>query len=286
MATRDPNNSSPAAPPVPLQFGMTNMADHADRIKALQQALLDHGFNPGLVDGIFGLGTQAAVMAFQRSEGLLADGVAGVRTLAALQGTAAPPLASVLEQLSTAAVSQMFPHTPLANIKRNLPFVLKALGDVKLGDRLMALAALSTIRAETESFEPVAEGQSRYNTSPDPHGHAFDLYDKRKDLGNIGPPDGERFRGRGYVQLTGRANYATYGKSIGLNGQLIAKPELASEPEIAARLLAAFLKDKERRIKEALLDWDFAGARRLVNGGSHGLDRFVDAYKIGIRLVA
>ena len=88
------------------------------------------------------------------------------------------------------------------------------------------------------------------------------------------------------MQLTGRANYANYGKSIGLKQQLIAHPELASEPAIAAKLLAAFLKDKERRIKEALLDSDFAGARRLVNGGSHGLDRFVDAYKTGMRLTA
>ena len=271
---------------VPLQFGMADMGKYKDRIKALQQALLKHGFNPGKADGIFGLGTQAAVLAFQRSEGLLADGVAGVRTLAALQGSTAPPLPSVLGQISTAVVSQMFPHTPLVNIKRNLPFVLTALDEAQLHDRLMVLAALATIRAETESFEPVAEGQSRYNTSPDPKGHAFDLYDKRKDLGNTGPPDGERFRGRGYIQLTGRANYATYGKSIGLQGQLIENPELASEPAIAARLLAAFLKDKERRIKEALLDGDFAGARRLVNGGSHGLDRFIDAYQTGIRLTA
>jgi len=272
--------------PVPLQIGMGDMGKYKDRIKALQQALLAHGFNPGKVDGIFGLGTQAAVLAFQRSEGLLADGVAGVRTLAALQGTAAPPLASVLGQISTAVVSQMFPHTPLINITRNLPFVLTALDEAQLHDRLMVLAALATIRAETESFEPVAEGRSRYNTSPDPKGHAFDLYDRRKDLGNTGPPDGERFRGRGYIQLTGRANYATYGKSIGLKGQLIENPELASEPAIAAKLLAAFLKDKERRIKEALLGQDFAGARRLVNGGSHGLDRFVDAYETGIRLTA
>ena len=271
---------------VPLQFGMADMGKYKERIRALQQALLDRGFNPGKADGIFGLGTQAAVLAFQRSEGLLADGIAGVRTLAALQGATAPPLPSVLGQISTAVVSQMFPHTPLVNIKRNLPFVLTALEEAQLHDRLMVLAALATIRAETESFEPVAEGQSRYNTSPDPKGHAFDLYDKRKDLGNTGPPDGERFRGRGYIQLTGRANYATYGKSIGLEGQLIENPELASEPAIAAKLLAAFLKDKERRIKEALLDQDFAGARRLVNGGSHGLDRFTDAYTTGIRLTA
>ena len=167
---------------------MADTGKYEDPIKALQQALLDHGFNPGKIDGIFGLGTQAAVLGFQRSEGLLADGVAGVRTLAALQASAAPPPPSVLGQISTAVVSQMFPHTPLINIKRNLPFVLTALDEAQLRDRLMVLTALATIRAETESFEPVAEGQSRYNTSPDAKGHAFDLYDKRKDLGNPGPP--------------------------------------------------------------------------------------------------
>jgi putative chitinase len=271
---------------VTLKLGMADMPAYKKQIKALQAVLHKRGFNPGAIDGVFGLGTQAAVMAFQRSEGLLADGIAGVRTLAALRGAVAPPLASILGSISTPVVSQMFPHTPLANIKRNLPFVLSALREAQLHDRLMVLAALSTIRAETESFEPVAEGQSRYNTSPDPDAHPFDLYDNRKDLGNKGAPDGSKFRGRGYVQLTGRANYATYGKAIGLKARLLEEPDLASDPEIAGRLLAAFLKDKERRIKEALLDWDFVGARRLVNGGTHGLDRFVDAYKIGARLTA
>src|SRR5450432_167761 len=54
-------------------------------VTALQQALLAHGFDPGIADGAFGGGTEAAVIAFQNSEGMLADGVAGPRTLAALQ---------------------------------------------------------------------------------------------------------------------------------------------------------------------------------------------------------
>jgi len=265
---------------------MADQKDSKGPVRALQKALLKRGFNPGAIDGVFGLGTQAAVLAFQRSEGLLADGVAGARTMAALRGTTPQPLPSVLGKITPAVVSRMFPHTPLANIKRNLPFVASALEEAQLHDRLMVLAALATIRAETESFEPVAEGPSRYNTSPDLKGHPFDLYDNRKDLGNTGAPDGERFRGRGYVQLTGRANYLKYGKAIGLKDSLVKNPELASDARIAGRLLAAFLKDKERRIKEALLDWDFAGARRQVNGGTHGLERFVDAYTIGAQLTA
>lgn len=275
--------STPGAP-VPLKFGMAEMDKQKDRIVALQNRLAEHGFNPGAIDGVFGLATQAALLAFQRSEGLLADGIAGVRTLAALDGAVVPPAASVLDSIDFPVVSQIFPHTPLSNIKRNLPYVKTALVNEQLQDRLIVLAALATIRAETEGFEPIGEGRSRYNTSP--NGHPFDLYDKRKDLGNNGPPDGEKFRGRGYVQLTGRANYSKYGNLVGLGQQLVNEPELASNPDVAGKLLAAFLKDKERKIKEALLDWDFAGARRLVNGGSNGLDRFVDAYKIGIRLTA
>src|SRR5690242_8502037 len=147
----------------------------------------------------------------------------------------------------------------------------------------MVLMALATIRAETESFEPISEMQSRFNTSP--AGNPFDLYDNRKDLGNTGPPDGERFRGRGFIQLTGRANYQFHGAAIGLGNQLIDNPDLANDPQIAARLLTSFLKSHEVAIKQALLDADLRRARQLVNGGSAGLDRFADGYQIGDRLI-
>jgi peptidoglycan L-alanyl-D-glutamate endopeptidase CwlK len=265
----------------PLKIGVPG---RKAEVKALQRLLAKAGFSPGLIDGAFGAGTQAAVIAFQRSRALLADGIAGPRTVAALRGVAPAPLPSVIAEgrFDVAAVSRMFPHTPLGNIKRNLPPVLEALAAAGLHDRLMVIMALATIRAETESFEPVAEGISRYNTSPS--GHPFDLYDQRADLGNRGRGDGERFRGRGYVQLTGRANYATYGPRVGRD--LVRSPALACEPAVAAQLLALFLGDRERQIKEALLEWDFRGARRLVNGGTHGLERFTEACKTGITLTA
>lgn len=270
---------------MPLHFGV---AGAKQRVKELQTALAASGFNPGAIDGAFGLGTEAAVMAFQRSKSLLADGIAGPRTLAALAGLEPAPLsATSLAEYNAAtvqAVAQMFPHTPIGNIKGNLPSVLAALTEAKLQDRLMVLMALATIRAETESFEPLPEGRSRYNTSPS--GHPFDLYDFRSDIGNGKKGDGERFRGRGYVQLTGKDNYKRYGEAIGLATDLVKQPDLACDPKIAGALLAAFIGSKEVAIKEALLDQDFARARRLVNGGSHGLDRFTDAYSTGIRLTA
>lgn len=177
----------------------------------------------------------------------------------------------------------MFPMTPLNNLKKNLPFVLTALEESGLTDRGIVLMALATIRAETESFRPIDEGKSRFNTSPG--GRPFDLYDNRKDLGNQGSPDGATFKGRGYIQLTGRDNYRTIGTDIGLGKKLLDEPALANKPDVAANILAFFLKRKERRIKEALMAGDLRRARRLVNGGSHGLDRFTDAFRIGERLL-
>jgi putative chitinase len=264
-------------PPRSLQIGMKGPA-----VKALQKQLLAKGFNPGPADGVFGNGTQAAVIGFQRSEGLLADGIVGPRTRAALVGQAPAPLDDVTGKFDVVAVSRMFPHTPIGNIARNLPFVIRALKAAKLHDKVMVLAALATIRAETESFEPVPEGLSRYNTSPT--GEPFDLYDHRKDLGNRGSTDGHDYRGRGYVQLTGRFNYEKYGRLIGLGASLVQKPDRATKPEIAAQLLAVFIGDRERPLKEALLDLDFPRARRLVNGGTHGLDRFVAAYRTGLQI--
>lgn len=263
-----------------LKKGMKGAA-----VKRLQRQLKERGFDPGLIDGEFGGGTEAALMAFQWSENLVPDGIAGPRSLAALElAKPADVLPDVLPGVTVQAVSTMFPFTPIGNIRENLPPVSTALAEYQLTDKPMVLMALATIRAETESFKPVAESRSRFNTSP--RGHAFDLYDSRRDLGNQGAPDGERFCGRGYIQLTGRFNYTRYSELLGLGDRLVRDPELASDPLIAGRLLASFLKDKEIRIKRALLEGDLRHARRLVNGGSHGLDRFSDAYQRGEQSIA
>jgi putative chitinase len=184
--------------------------------------------------------------------------------------------------LTPQLVARIFPETPIANIAANLPHVLAALTDASLSGTPMLLAALATIRAETECFLPLAEGQSPYNTSPG--GTPFDLYDHRANLGNQGPPDGASFRGRGFIQLTGRANYMQYAAESG--HPLVANPALACDPAVAAELLARFLAHKQIPIRRALAANDLAQARRLVNGGSNGLTRFISAYQLGSRLLA
>jgi peptidoglycan L-alanyl-D-glutamate endopeptidase CwlK len=185
--------------------------------------------------------------------------------------------------VTVTAVSKIFPFTPVDNISANLPYVLSALRTEGLVDKPLVLMALATIRAEAECFEPICEGKSKYNTSPG--GHPYDLYDFRTDLGNSKQGDGDRYKGRGFIQLTGRHNYEVHGRAIGLGDRLVQTPDLANDRDIAGKLLASFLKAKERAIKEALLENDLRSARRLVNGGVHGLERFCDAFTLGSRLI-
>ena len=252
-------------------------------VRKLQRKLKKLGFNPGRLDGVFGRKTRAALIKFQKSRGLVADGIVGPQTLAALNLRIAERLTSIIPLVTMDIVTRMFPFTPESSIETNLPFVLTALEKEKLTDKILVLAALSTIRAEAECFEPISEIISRFKTSPG--GRPFNLYDFRRELGNHGPPDGEKYRGRGFIQLTGRINYQQYGEMIGLANELADNPEHANQVDIAAQLLAAFLKDREKRIRDAVRNDDLKTTRHLVNGGSHGLDRFTEAFRIGERIL-
>ena len=254
-------------------------------VRRLQRKLTDRGFRCGAIDGEFGHGTEAAVIAFQLSEELLPDGVAGPRTLTALGLMTDDSLPSSTGELTVQVAAAMCPGAPLGNIKAYLPAVLQAMSELELVDRPMLLMAVATIRAETGRFAPLDEFRSRYNTSPNAAPY-FDLYDQRRDLGNRGPHDGANYKGRGFVQLTGRANYGVVGRALGLGDLLLREPERANEPLTAARVLARFLKDREIKIKQALLERDFALARRYVNGGRHGLTEFTQSFLAGERLMA
>jgi len=61
-------------------------------------------------------------------------------------------------------------------------------------------------------------------------------------LGNTQPGDGYRYRGRSFLQLTGRANYERYGRLSGVG--LIDNPELANDPEAGAKICVAYIKDR------------------------------------------
>ncbi len=214
-----------------------------------------------------------------------ADGFMNAPFLRALDAPATPgATGDITGRVTPSLVRQTFPRaTPQSNISTHLPFVLAGLRARHLGDRAMVTMAIATIRAETEGFLPIDEGISAFNTRRKP----FDLYEPgtqvATDLGNTQPGDGARFKGRGYIQLTGRDNYQRIGRQVGVD--LVGQPQVANDPGIAGLILAQFLKNREAAIRSAMAAHQLAKARRLVNGGSHGLDRFVETYEKAMALL-
>ena len=105
-------------------------------------------------------------------------------------------------------------------------------------------------------------------------------YEGRADLGNTVKGDGSKYRGRGLIQITGRANYAACGEALGLD--LINQPELLEQPQHAAMSAAWFWSTKGLN---TLADkGEFVKITRRVNGGVNGLeDRqrlYVQAQKV------
>ena len=128
---------------------------------------------------------------------------------------------------------------------------------------------LATTKWETaHTMQPVKE-----------HGgeaYFFRMYDRDGDrpevaaaLGNIEAGDGARFAGRGYVQLTGRRNYARMSGFVGVD--LIAEPDLAMRPDVAAVILFEGMERGTftgvglgRYFNATACDW--VNARRIING--------------------
>lgn len=95
-----------------------------------------------------------------------------------------------------------------------------------------------------------------------------EAYEGRADLGNDRPGDGVRYKGRGLIQLTGRANYREVGKALGVD--LERDPARAAEPRLSLRIACEYWK---RRKINALCDADdLVRVTRAINGGLNGLD--------------
>jgi putative chitinase len=92
-------------------------------------------------------------------------------------------------------------------------------------------------------------------------------YEGRKDLGNVKPGDGVRYKGRGFIQITGRANYAAAAKDLGID--LVNHPELAEKPDVAARVSLWYW---QKRVQPKITNFTNTKAvTKKVNGGVNGL---------------
>lgn len=97
-------------------------------------------------------------------------------------------------------------------------------------------------------------------------------YEGRRGLGNTQPGDGPRYKGRGYVQITGRRNYTDWSQRLGVD--LVGNPDLAKDPRIASRILVEGMM-RGTFTGRGLGSYvgngraDFHNARRVVNGTDH-----------------
>ncbi|MNM09007.1 hypothetical protein D3C81_190870 [compost metagenome] len=101
---------------------------------------------------------------------------------------------------------------------------------------------------------------------------------KGASIGNTEPGDGYKFRGRGFVQLTGRANYRKIGEQLGLD--LESNPQLAStDPNVMAAVAVNFFKNS-KLLQGISKDGDFGKAARGLNGGNAlpGMDKRFSLY--------
>lgn len=148
---------------------------------------------------------------------------------------------------------------PRHDVARHWPVIDEALRDEGIKDKKTRIAAAATIVTEVGTgFRPIKEyGGPSYFTA---------MYEGRSDLGNTQPGDGARYHGRGYIQLTGRANYRAYGDKLGL--PLEDRPGLALRPRVGARVLAQYFK--ERQLDDYARHGQWREVRLGVNGGLNG----------------
>ena len=138
--------------------------------------------------------------------------------------------------------------------------------DPRITDPRHAAYMLATVKHEcADTWQPITErGGQAYFTKYDP-GTPLG-----RRLGNTQRGDGARFCGRGYVQITGRDNYARIGQALGLGYALTTEPEAALDPAIAYRIMSGGMRNglfTGRNLGHFINQdqCDYVNARRIIN---------------------
>lgn len=102
-------------------------------------------------------------------------------------------------------------------------------------------------------------------------------YEGRKDLGNIYKGDGVKFKGRGYIQITGRHNYNSFMIWLGGAPDIVSNPEMIERPHLA--MLATVWFWTTKGCNELARNGNFQGLTRRINGGLNGYAERLEFYK-------
>ena len=165
--------------------------------------------------------------------------------------------------LTATQLRQIMPNLQDAKAATLLPHLNEAMAEYGINTMQRAAAFIAQLAHESGEFRWMEEiwgptaAQRRYEPETD----------LSKRLGNSRTGDGFRFKGRGPIQLTGRANYQRFGGLLGVD--LVAAPEQAAAPQTAFRVAALYWKN--RGLNELADAEDFREITRRINGGFNGL---------------
>jgi len=225
----------------------------------LQRALMALGYDIGRTkdDGILGKYTSAAISKFQADNKLQATGTATPETVQAVnKAVAANPKATKLQKAKPEEFKGKIEVSALGDKESRAVLSKEAQSQGIKGKELAAFLAQCShesggFRYLSEIWGPTA---------------AQNTYDGR--MGNNKSGDGYRYRGRGYIQLTGKNNYTQASRALGLD--LVKNPDQASTPDIGAKTSVWFWKTN---VQPRVSNWDDVTAiTKIVNGGYNGLD--------------
>lgn len=190
-----------------------------------------------------------------------------------------------------AIVTSGRPHKPLSGHGNEAGerALLAAIREAGITDPNEIAMIMGQVSEETGRFSRIEENlnyraermaqvwPSRFRNRPDfarklaeagPEAIANEIYGDR--MGNTEPGDGWKYRGRGYIQLTGKDNYKKIGDYLGID--LVGNPDLVnSSPEMAAKTAVAYWMTRGSGIRSAAQRGDVRQVTRLVNGGETGL---------------
>lgn len=241
-------------------------AEDPESVMRLQKALASLGFSIGAVDGKLGPSTNGAIRSFQVSMGLDASGSFDAATAAALNTSlddrkfASPEEA--LAYFSPTRLNATIGDTP--ERYTHIATLVPALYEGGYRSRNAIAALLAHVIYETSNLGIFEEPKS-----------ISKMYEGR--LGNSVPGDGERYRGRGYLMIVGKANYQRFGKMIGVD--LAAEPERVLEPRLGAQVALNIFK---RLVPPNSIDAGYVNLSTLqkrLNGGTRGMTEVASAYR-------
>lgn len=205
-------------------------------------------------DGSFGPKTETAVKDWQSKNGLTADGIVGDGTWSKMFGT---------EVIKEDVVITPAAGLSIDKLKGKVPdTVLSQIAETAKKFNITSNLRLAHFMAQCAH----ESGNWKYRLEL----ASGSAYEGRKDLGNTEKGDGVRFKGRGYIQLTGRANYGKFSKFIGED--CVANPNLVSDKYPLAS--AGFFFDSNKLWSICDLgstDEIVTKVTKRVNGGTNGL---------------